>query len=187
MEHRAGRSTRVFEPFSAWLDRRVDSMQQAGEVIPTELRHLSQMPQSVVMEHRGMWAYGNHYRIEDTLQGNPYLTFDSGVACLATTLCQHSPRDLRPVEAELKYVGILRRIIRVDYVHLKINVMECSWIKPNIAGLRTIKQDEHGFWLIKKDAYQGGNANPYVLPVHTSQVFVPSWSYSVEDVTSLFE
>ena len=161
---------RAMETFSTWLDRRVDNMMSANEDVSPELRNLAQLPLPWVYEYKRMWAYGNHYRTEDLGIGNPFVTYDSGVACVASTLCQASSTDQRPVEANLMYVGILRRIIQVNYAFKKINLMECSWIKPNVTGNATIRKDEHGFWLIKKNAFQGPRAEPYILPVHASQV-----------------
>ncbi|KAG0593706.1 hypothetical protein M758_UG012500 [Ceratodon purpureus] len=67
---------------------------------------------------------------------------------------QDSASDMRPVEANLKYVGILRKITQVDYGVAKFNVLSCSWIKPNVAGNRTMRKDEHGFWLVKNNAFK---------------------------------
>ena len=145
-------------------------MRQSGMEVSPELRHLAQLPKSTVTEHKRMWAYGNHYSAQDPLVGNTYLTYDSGVACIASAVCVASTSDTRPIEADLKYVGVLRKILQVDYVYRKINVMVCDWIKPNVAGNATMKQDSHGFWVIKKGAFQGPRAEPYILPAHASQV-----------------
>ncbi|KAG0573946.1 hypothetical protein KC19_VG223900 [Ceratodon purpureus] len=117
-----------------------------------------------------MYAYANHYRTEDPVEGNPYVTYDSGVACIATTTCRYSATDRRPVQADLKYVGVLRKIIRLDYSVIQINVMSCDCIKPNIVGNPSMRQDPHGFWLIRTGDFQRGNSEPYILPVHASQV-----------------
>ena len=144
--------------------------QLSNEYVSPELRNLAILPQPIITKYKRMWAYGNHFRAEDPIRGNTYLTYDSGIACVAATECQSSAADRRPVEAKLKYVWVLRNIIQVNYVYLKINVMVCSSIKPNVAGNPTIKQDDHGFWLIRKGAYQGPREEPYLLPVHASQV-----------------
>ena len=61
----------------------------------------------------------------------------------------------------MKYVGIVRNIIKVDYATLKVNVMKCHWIKPNIVRPnRTVHQDEHGFWLIKDTEFQSHDTEP---------------------------
>lgn len=174
--HRARYRNRDFPLFSTWLDRRVDSMIADNQYVSPELRNLAVLPQSLVTEYRRMWAYGNHYRVESEAHGNTYVTYDSGIACVATALCQASSSDRRPVEAQLKYVGVLRNIKQVDYVYMKINVMECSWIKPNVAGNPTMRQDEHGFWLIRKGAFQSARSEPFLLPRHASQVSVYSWT-----------
>ena len=142
-----------------------------NESVSSDLRHLSHPPHSTVFEYRSMSAYGNHFRVEDPAQGNPYRTFDSGVACIGVTVCQNSASDRRPVEAHLKYVGIVRNIIQVDYDVLKVNVLSCSWIKPDVAANSTMKQDEHGFWLIKNDAFLRAHVDPYIFPAQASQVF----------------
>ena len=118
--------------FSAWLDRRVDSMRADNICVSAELRNLAHLPKPIVEEHGGMSAYGNHFRCEDPIVGNPFQTYDSRVACIASTLCQTSNVDRRPIEANLKYVGILRKIIQshvwlypraledVDYLETRI-------------------------------------------------------------------
>ena len=161
---------RSYPLFSAWLDDRVDSMLLANEVVSPELRNLSQLPKSIVAEYRTMWAFGNHFRVEDPLMGNQYLTYDSGVACVAATVCQASAADRRPAEATLQYVGILDNIIQLDYIVRQINVLACSWIKPNVMGNPSMRQDSHKFTLIKHVAFQPANAEPYVMPAHVSQV-----------------
>ena len=156
--------------FSTWLDNQVELLRSQNVVVSPEVRNLASLPNAEVEEYRGMSAYANHYRIEDPVEGNPYKTYDSGVACIASTLCQFSATDRRPVQANLKYVGVLRKIIRLNYRVLQINVMSCDWIKPNVASNPTMRKDAHGFWLVKRGAYQRANAEPYILPVHASQV-----------------
>ncbi|KAG0594744.1 hypothetical protein M758_UG105300 [Ceratodon purpureus] len=157
-----------------------------GEQVAPELRNLAHLPRSLVTEYKRMWAYGNHFRAEVATQGNNYLTYDSGVACVATTACQSSFSDTRLVEAQLKYIGVVRNILQVDYLYLKINLLVCSWIKPNVARNPNIKQDTHGFWLIKDGAFEGPRAKPYLLLVHASQIFLvpdrenPQWSVVVQ-------
>lgn len=123
-------------------------------------------------EFNAMWAYGSHFRAESELLGNIYISYDSGIAVVALTTCQSSRADRRPVDAALKYVGVVRKIIRITYGTYQVNVMRCSWIKPNVVGNRTMRQDEHGFWLVKKDAFQPRSAEPYILPAHASQVCI---------------
>lgn len=143
-----------------------------GEVVSSDLRNLAQFPLTSVFEYKRMWAYGNHFRAEDITIGNTHEGYDSGVAAIVSTECQASTADRRLVQANLKYVGVLRNIIQVNYVSLKVNVMECSWIRPNVTGNATMKTDEHGFSLVKRDAFQGPRAEKYILPAHASQVTI---------------
>ena len=132
LQHRQRGGGRQFQSFSIWLDSRIELLVSQNVHVSPEVRNLANLPKSEIEEYRGMSAYGNHYRIEDPLEGNPYKTYDSGVACIASTLCQFSATDRRPVQANLEYVGVLRKIIRLDYNVLQINVMSCDWIKPNV-------------------------------------------------------
>jgi hypothetical protein len=67
------------------------------------------------------------------------------IACLGNQCCQASRDDRNPVNATLKYIGVLRSIMRVHYASTKINVMKCAWVKPNVMRSRKMKMDDHGF------------------------------------------
>ena len=148
----------------------MDDLDEANELVSREVRYLCQLPSPDVVEYNGLNAYGNHFRIEGEVIGNTHVSYDSGVAAVATTTCQSSASDRRPVDAALKYIGVLRKIMVVAYGPLKMNVMKCTWTKPNLVGHCTIKQDSYGFWLVKRDAFLHQNAEPYILPAHASQV-----------------
>ena len=82
------------------------------------LTTLSKLPIPVVKHYTSMYAYGYHFRVDDE-EGRSNVSFDSGVACIATQTCRSSTRDRHPVEAPLQYVGILKDILEVDYGHLQ--------------------------------------------------------------------
>ena len=146
-------------------------MTSDGEQVSHDLRCISQMPDIRATEYPAMYAYGSHYRCLDELFGSTYISFDSGVACTMTQACRASASDRNPVEAPLKYVGVLRNIIKVEYASVKINVMKCQWIKPNLRGPnRTMRRDDHGFWLVKDGEFQAANIEPYIMPEHATQV-----------------
>ena len=85
--------------------------------------------------------------------------------------CRASNRDRNVVDADLPYVGILKQIVQVTYQTMTRTVMNCSWIRPNLAGNPTVRQDEYGFWLVKYNARQDPHReNPYVFPYSVSQV-----------------
>ena len=117
-----------------------------------------------------MWSYGYHFCTEGD-GGSNYVSFDSGVAAIITQECRSSKADQNPVEADLLYVGIISDILRVDYGHVKLNVLKCSWIKPHLEGERTIKQDVDGFWMVKYAPRQPAGVEPYIMPSNPRQVF----------------
>ena len=116
-----------------------------------------------------MWAYGYHFRAEDN-KGGSHVSFDAGVAAIINQTCRSSRADRNPVEAELLYVGVVNDILRVDYGQLTHNVLKCSWIKPHLEGVPTIRRDEDGFWSVKYRSRQAPGLEPYLMPAHARQV-----------------
>lgn len=160
---------RRFESFGVWLQRKVQSRREAGEAVDINLATMTKLPSSEVEHYMSMWAYGFHYRVDEEIGPN-HVTNDSGVAAIITQECRSSLADRRPVEADLLYVGIIKEILQVEYGHILWTTMKCSWIRPQLEGIRTIKRDEHGFWLVKFNARQIPAVEPYILPVHAKQV-----------------
>ena len=144
-------------------------MRQRGEVLDINLVTMTKLPSEKVEHFTSMYAYGFHFRVDDEVGPN-YETYDSGVAAIITQECRSSLADRRPVEADLQYVGVIKDIVRVEYGHIQWTTLKCSWIRPNLEGTRTIKRDEHGFWLVKFNARQSPPVEPYILPVHAKQV-----------------
>ena len=145
-----------------------------GENPSPDLVAMSRPPSPYVKHHNSMWAFGYHFRTADE-DGRQHVSFDAGVAAIITQSCRSSRNDRNPVLADLQYVGIIKEILKVDYGHLKFNVLKCSWIKPDLAGERTIKQDMDGFWLVKHGARQNPEVEPYLMAAHARQVYsVPS-------------
>ena len=165
------RSRRRFSRFSHWLRERVQAMADEGQAPHVSLVTLSKLPIPIVQRHNSMYAYGYHFRV-DNEQGQSHISFDSGVACIATQTCRSSRADQHPIEADLQYVGVVKDIIEVDYGHIQYTVLKCSWIRPDTRGNRTIRQDEHGFWSVKFGARQFPPIEPYIMPVHAKQVHV---------------
>ncbi|KAG0595825.1 hypothetical protein M758_UG201200 [Ceratodon purpureus] len=156
--------------FSDWLEDRVRQMGVDGERPSEDLVTMSRLPSPIVEHFISMWSYGYHFRTEG--DGGPnYVSFDSGVAAIITQECQSSKADWNLVEADLLYVGIISDILRVDYGHVKLNVLKCSWIKPHLEGARTIRQDVDGFWTVKYAARQPAGVEPYITPSNARQVY----------------
>ena len=132
---------------------------------------MSELPSRNAEEYPAMWAYGNHYRCLPEDETITYETFDSAVFVISPQGCRASPQDMNIVDADLPYIGFLKKIVAVTYCTIPMNVMKCSWIRPNLARSPSIRQDEHGFWMVKPIARQDPlRENPYVFPYSVSQV-----------------
>ena len=140
-----------------------------GDIVDVLLASLSRMQNPMIKHYPFMYAYGHHFRVDDEI-GQSHISFDSGVACLATQVCKSSRVDTNPVEATLKYIGILKDKLQVEYGHLKYVVLKCSWIRPDLEGASTIREDSHGFWSVKYDARQATSMEPFLMPTHAKQV-----------------
>ena len=157
--------------FSTSLQTKVVSMLECNEYVLDDVVYISQFLNERATEYHAMWVYGSHYRCMDEVIGLTHVSFDSRVACVASQTCRASLVDKSLVEAALKYIGIVRNIIKVDYTTLKVNIMKYQWIKPNLVGSnRTMRQDEHGFWLIKDGKFQSHDTKPYIMLGHATQV-----------------
>ena len=155
--------------FSTWIRNHVSEMDQSGMNPDLSLQTMSRLPSRTVKHYNSMWAYGYHLRTDDE-QGRAHVSFDSGVAAIITQECRSSRADQHPVEAWLKYVGIIKDIVQLDYGLHKYTVRRCSWVKPNQEGASTMRRDNHGFWSLKFDARQSHDIEPYILPAHVQQV-----------------
>ena len=125
--------------------------------------HLSRKPSATITHYTAMYAYGNHFKVDDERRTS-HVSFDSGVAAIITQECRSSRADQSPVHASLQYVGVIKDIFRVDYEHIFFNLFRCSWIKPNMDGNATIREDEHGFWSTKFNTRQPAGLEPYIFP-----------------------
>jgi hypothetical protein len=72
------------------------------------------------------------------------VSYDLGVACISIQHCQSSAHDHNLVQATLRFVGVLRSTIRVEYASTKMNVMKYAWIRPDVVENRKVCIDEHG-------------------------------------------
>ena len=132
--------------------------------------HLSRKPSTTITHYTAMYAYGNHFRVDDE-RGTSHVLFDSGVVAIITQECRSLRADQSPIHASLQYVDVIKDIFRVDYGHIFFNVIRCSWIKPNMDGNATVREDEHGFWSVKFNARQSAGLEPYMFPCDVSQVW----------------
>ena len=116
-----------------------------------------------------MWAFSYHLRVDDEA-GRQYVNFDAMVAAIISQTCTSLRADHHPIEANLQFMRIVKDIIRIDYGHLKFNVLKFLRIKLDLAGESTIVQDEDGFWLVKHRARQSLEVEPYRISSHAREV-----------------
>ena len=162
--------------FEVWFRSRVQEMIDSGEEMDLDLALMSNLPDTMAEEYASMWAYGSHYRCLPDDESVTNETFDSGVFVMSPQGCRSSTQDTNVVDADLPYFGLLKKIIVVTYSTRTRTVMKCSWIKPNLAGHPSVRQDDYGFWLAKYKVRQDANReNPYVFPYSVSQVLFLSF------------
>ena len=62
--------------------------------------HLSRKPSATITHYTAIYAYGNHFRVDDE-RGTSHVSFDSGVAAIITQECRSSQADQSPIHASL--------------------------------------------------------------------------------------
>ena len=72
-----------------------------------------------------MWAYGNHFHIENFDDG--HMTQDCGVEVKfdQSSRCSHHDQNL--VRGILGYVGKIQEIIEVDFSSFQCVIFMCKW------------------------------------------------------------
>ena len=171
---------RPFTSFVAWLEERVRLMLLTNaDAVSQDLVDLSRPPSNRIGECDAMWAYGSHYRCLNEDDDNNFVSFDPGVTVVIKTWCRLSARDRHPFEAELKYVGVFRKVIQVRHGDTLRTVMQCFWIRPNLEGIPTMRRDANGMWLAKYWSRQQPEREPYVFPYNMKQVCRTARAYSV--------
>jgi hypothetical protein len=105
-------------PFAQWLQEYVQGALDCNEAIDEDIACLSQPPSKTALSYVSMWAYGNHYHVEDEI-GDCHTTYDSGIACVFIQGSRSSTRDRNVVMATLKYVRVLKEILVVSYATMK--------------------------------------------------------------------
>ncbi len=124
----------------------------------------------IAYTYKNMWAYGNHYQVDDHEGPMVHVTYDSGMACIFKQGSQRSTWDRNIVVANLHYIGVLKEIIAMSYGGLRLALMKCSWIPINTHRNATVRQDEYGFWVVNRRWKVPTHVEPYVFPSTVSQV-----------------
>ena len=111
-----------------------------------------------------MWAYGNHYRVEDERAERGFVTQDYGIASIFGADEGQS--------AGVSMVGVLKEIIVVRYSAQRRVVFRGSWIRNDIGPRSSTKIDQYGFTVVRFNDRVARNREPYVLPATVRQVLL---------------
>ena len=104
-----------FPKFVEWIANAINDAKEEGEDIPTEESELSQSPHMWATRFGGMWAYGNHLRVEEKDKGKKNCD------------CVVSAKFLHEIEKKF-YVGFIQEIIQVDFCENSPILLKCNWI-----------------------------------------------------------
>ncbi len=111
-----------------------------------------------------------------------HLTYDFGVACIFRQAKCSSTNHENMVMANSNYVGVLKEIFVMDYSQLLLVLFRCSWIPTNTRGNATIRQDEHGFWVVNFTCWLPPMVEPYVFLAIANQVRAPCMNFRLKNV-----
>lgn len=118
-------------------------------------------PRYSAMSHTAFVINGNRFH---TIEAN-VSTQDYGVHIEADTLCRSSAKDKTQKIASVKYYGIIRDILVLDFNHFRVAVFHCDW-----ANLVSGVKKEDGFTVV--NLHEGlSKKDPFVLASHAQQVF----------------
>jgi hypothetical protein len=53
-----------------------------GVDVDPDAIHFSRLPNLIAYMYKSMWAYGNHYQVDEHEGRMVHATYDSGVACI---------------------------------------------------------------------------------------------------------
>jgi hypothetical protein len=110
-----------------------------------------------------MWAYGNHYRVENERVEHGFVTQDYGIASIFGVDEGWS--------AGVSMVGVLKEIIVVRYSTQRRIVFCGSWIRNDSEPWSSTKIDQYGFTMVRFNDRIARNREPYVLPATIRHVF----------------
>ena len=109
-----------------------------------------------------MWAYGNHYRVENEGDAVGFVMQDYGIASIFGAKEGQS--------AGVSMVGVLEEIIVVRYSIQRRVVFRGSWIRNDLGPRSSTKIDQYGFTMERFNDRVARNREPYALPASVRQV-----------------
>ena len=152
--------------FVDWLTQYTTHLVQehgSGNV-DIDLLRLSSLPSKEAETYQQMWAYGNHYRVENEGDGVGFVTQDYGIASIFGAEEGQS--------AGVTMVGVLKEIIVVRYSAQRRVVFCGSWIRNDPGPRASTKVDQYGFTVVRFADRIARDREPYVLPATIRQVLV---------------
>ena len=95
-----------------------------GKEVNLDLALMLTLPAVAAEEYNSMWAYRNHYRCLPDEESLSNETFDCRVFVMSPQGCQSSSQDRNVVDADLPYIGILKKMIVATYQTVPRTVMK---------------------------------------------------------------
>ena len=110
-----------------------------------------------------MWAYGHHFRIENSDVGN--ITQGCGVEVEFDQSSRSSHCDQQLVRGMLGYVGKIQEIIEVDFSSFQCVIFRCKWW--DTFDRNNLKEDHNSRLICINSRKMWDEAKePYVFPKH---------------------
>lgn len=152
--------------FVEWLPQYTTALVNAhgSSNVDIELLRLSALPSRDAETYQQMWAYGNHYRVENERDNLGFVTQDYGIASIFGAEEGRS--------AGVSMVGVLKEIIVVRYSAQRRVVFRGSWIRNDPGPRSSMKVDQYGFTVVRFNDRIPRNTEPYVLPATVRQVIL---------------
>jgi len=100
--------------FATWFLNIVRVPTSNGVDVDLDVIRFSRPLNPITYTYKNMWAYGNHYQVDEHEGRMMHATYDSGMAYIFKQGSRCSIQDRNIVVANLHYVGVLKEIIAVS-------------------------------------------------------------------------
>ena len=152
--------------------------------MPDHIKWLARGPNSDAKSYTEYIINGIRFRTK--AHENNRKTQNSGVYVTTVTTCYSSSKDKRPVEGDVPYYGVLKKVIELEYTDsIKVMLFQCDWVDIH----RGVERDEYGFTIVNFNRllYIDGHqeSEPFVFPSQAEQVFYisdphrPEWQVAI--------
>jgi len=100
--------------FATWFLNIVRVPTSNGVDVDLDVIRFSRPLNPITYTYKNMWAYGNHYQVDEHEGRMMHATYDNGMAYIFKQGSRCSIQDRNIVVANLHYVGVLKEIIAVS-------------------------------------------------------------------------